>query len=83
MIEFIEGRTASWPEARELAETFVRIVPAERPDECIHVTTGLGTEVDMIGMLVHIERDDRGPAGDSVAMVGCPLVDELAVAGRL
>src|SRR5262245_13727467 len=36
--------------------------------------------IDMIGMLVHIERQDGLASGQGVAVVGRPLIDELAIA---
>jgi hypothetical protein len=38
--------------------------------------------IDVIGVLIHIERQDRAAAGKRRRMVHGPLVGELAVAGR-
>src|SRR6516165_9467985 len=60
----------------------IGIFPADRLHEGVDVACGFGAEVDVVGMLVHIERQDRRAARERVAMVRRPLVDELAVARR-
>src|SRR5262245_66163870 len=65
-----------------LNEQSLHIVPANDVHECVDVARGLGTEVHLIGMLVHIEREDWRAARQCVAMVGRPLIDELAIARR-
>src|SRR6266478_1933130 len=56
------------------------------PVDCRHedadVLGSLGSVVDVIGMLVHIEREDGRPASQCVAMVRGPLIDEFAIARR-
>src|SRR6516165_10175545 len=59
-----------------------RIVPANRLHKDIHVARSLGAEVHVIRVLVHIERQNRCPARQSVTMVGCPLINELVIARR-
>src|SRR5690349_15370054 len=56
--------------------------PVDGGHEGADIIAGLGAVVDVIGMLVHIEREDRRSAGERMAMVRGPLVDELAVARR-
>src|SRR5260221_244788 len=36
----------------------------------------------MIGVLIHVEREDRPAARERMAVVGCPLIDEIAIACR-
>src|SRR5512140_1288431 len=50
----------------------------DRVHERVDVAGGLGAEVDGVGVLVHIERQDRGAAGERVTMIGRPLIDKLA-----
>ena len=58
------------------------IVPADRLHECFDIGRRLGAEIDVIGVLVHVERENRRAAGQRMAVVGCPLIDKLAVARR-
>src|SRR5215469_13615778 len=66
----------------EAGEQLVGVRPAHGIHEHVHVAAGLGTEIHMVGMLVHIEREDGLPIGERVAMIGSPLIHELAVASR-
>src|SRR4051812_24129553 len=53
--------------------------PVDRRHEGIDITGGSGPIIDMIGMLIHIERENWLPAGEGRAVVHRPLIDELAV----
>ena len=44
-----------------------------------NVIGGFGPVVQMIGVLIHVEREDRRAAGERMAVVRGPLIDELAV----
>src|SRR5216683_1600982 len=59
------------------------IVPVDRFHERIDVATRLGAIVHVIGMLVHVERDNRPSARNRIGMVSSPLIDETFVAGRI
>src|SRR5215203_3374614 len=48
----------------------------------VHIGRGLGPEVDMVGVLVHVEREDRHATGERVRMIRGPLIDELAITRR-
>ncbi len=41
--------------------------------KCVDIGAGLGAEIEMVGMLVHVERQDRHAAGEAVCMVRSPL----------
>src|SRR5258708_332256 len=66
----------------ELSKELIDSSPANDAHEGVDVTPGLSAEVDMVGMLVHIERQDWRAPSQRVTMVGRPLIDELAVARR-
>ena len=53
--------------------------PANDAHEGVDVTRCLGPEVDVVGVLVHVERQDRGASRQCMTMVGRPLIDELAI----
>src|ERR1051325_11108893 len=55
------------------------VFPVDVAHESIDVGRRLGAIVDMIRMLVHIERQNWGRASETVGMIGCPLVDEFFV----
>jgi hypothetical protein len=57
------------------------VLPVDRFHKSVDVGCGLGAEIDVIGVLVHIERQDRRAAGQRVAMICGPLIDELAIMG--
>src|SRR5713101_620306 len=59
------------------------IVPVDRFHERIDVAARLGAIVHVIGMLVHVERDNRPSARNRIGMVSGPLIDETFVAGRI
>jgi hypothetical protein len=59
------------------------VLPADYLHEAIYIPRSFGAEIHVVGVLVHVERQDRRAAGQCVTMVGRPLVDELAIAGRL
>src|SRR5262245_52346222 len=65
---------------RRLNKQSLHIVPANDVHEGVDVARRLGTEVHVIGVLVHIEREHRRAARQGVAMIRSPLIDELAVA---
>src|SRR5208283_5680864 len=56
--------------------------PVDGCHEGIDIGGRLGAVIDVIGTLVHIERQDRAPAGERRRVVHRPLVDELVVARR-
>ena len=58
------------------------IAPADGQHERVDIARGLGAVIQVIGVLVHIEREDRRAAGQRMAVVGCPLIDEPSVARR-
>src|SRR6516164_9868626 len=58
------------------------VFPANDLHKAIDIARRFGAEVHVIGVLVHVERQDRRAAGQCVTMVGRPLVDELAIAWR-
>src|SRR6187455_602279 len=68
--------------ALQFVEEVAGVSPTDRLHECFDVASGLGAEVDMIGVLVHVEREYRRCARKRVAMVGSPLIDQLAIARR-
>src|SRR5262245_22662273 len=65
-----------------MIEQTIRIAPADRRHISVDVGAHFGTKVDVIRMLVHIEREDWRTASESVAVIRCPLVDEFAISGR-
>src|SRR5205809_6285919 len=56
--------------------------PANRVHERIDVGRGLRAVIDVVGVLVHVERENRRAAGERVAMVRGPLIHTLGVARR-
>ena len=68
--------------ATRTPQNVVRIAPTNGVHEDIDVVCRLGAEIHVIGVLVHIEREDRDAAGQRVAVIGRPLIDEFAVARR-
>src|SRR5260221_1736754 len=56
--------------------------PVDRVHERVHIGRRLSAVVHVIGMLVHIEREDRLAAGERVGVIRRPLVHEFAVAPR-
>src|SRR5947209_6225275 len=66
----------------ELLEDSVSVPPVDHVHENVDVTSRFGTEVDVIGVLVHVQRENRNAAGQSVAVICGPLIDELLVARR-
>src|SRR4051812_545677 len=76
-----------WPGSRfrpsrfeNLIEQAIDVRPTDRLHEGVDISGRLGAEIHVVGMLVHVEGEDRRAAGQGVAMVGCPLVDELRAA---
>src|SRR5258708_18166164 len=57
-------------------------MPVDGRHEDADVIGSLCSVVDVIGMFVHVEREDGRPASERMAMVRGPLIDELAVALR-
>jgi len=55
----------------------------DRIPERVGVDGGHRAVIDMTGMLLHIQRQDRMAACQGVAVVGRPLIDELAIPRRL
>src|SRR6185437_3043387 len=66
----------------KLFEHAVRAAPLDRIHERVDVSASLGAEVDVIGVLVHIERQNRNAACECVAVVGGPLIDQPPVVRR-
>ena len=58
------------------------VLPANNLHEAIDVARSFGAKVHVIRVLVHVERQDRRAAGQRVTMVGCPLIDQLAITRR-
>src|SRR5579863_6884143 len=75
-------RMASCLAARAL-KNLAGIFPMDRFHEGIHIGRGLRAIVHVIGMLVHIEREQRATAGNVGRVVGGPLIDEPLVARRI
>jgi hypothetical protein len=67
---------------RYFGEQSIDILPAHGVHESLDIGAGLGAEIDVIGVLVHVERQNGRAAGERVAVIGGPLIDELAVAWR-
>src|SRR6266700_1211022 len=81
------GQHLTWRPCRpRITRTFEKSLidrfPANRVHERIDIGRGFRAIIDMIGVLVHIERENRRAAGERVAMVRGPLVHQLAVARR-
>ena len=53
----------------------VCVRPTDRSHKSIDVARGLGAEIHVIRMFVHVERQDRRAARQGVTMICCPLVD--------
>src|SRR5262245_28508579 len=64
----------------QCGEQFVGIAPMDRFHEGVDIGRRLGAVVDVIGVLIHIECQDRLSSRQRVTVVGSPLVDKLAVA---
>ena len=56
--------------------------PVEVLHERVDIGADVGPEIDVIGMLVHIERQDRRAAGQAVCVVGTPDIRQGSVARR-
>src|SRR5437588_12495396 len=48
--------------------------PANDAHEGVDVTRCLGPEVDVVGVFIHIECQDRRASRQCMTMVGCPLI---------
>jgi molybdate/tungstate transport system ATP-binding protein len=59
------------------------IVPVDGFHESIDVAARLCAIVHVIGMLVHIERNNRPAAGNRIGMIGRPLIDQSFVMRRI
>jgi len=60
------------PTNDSLAEHLIHIAPTNGLDEDIDVAGRIGTEIDVIRMFVHIEREDRDTSDHGAAMIGRP-----------
>src|SRR6516165_10009450 len=60
----------------------LRVLPANHLHKTVDVATGFGAKVHVIGVFVHIERQNWRAASQRMAMIGRPLVDELAITWR-
>ena len=72
-----------WPRRRNLDRVFVTSlhrVPVDVAHERIDISRGIGTEVEVISVLVHVERKDRYAAGERLGVVAGILVDQASVA---
>src|SRR5258708_13407125 len=67
---------------RDFREKPIRIAPTNRAHESIDVARRLGAKVDVIGILVHIERKNGNATSQRMAVVRRPLIDELSIARR-
>src|SRR5262245_35602636 len=63
-------------------EKLIRIGPTNRAHESIGVARRLGAEVHVIGMLVHIERQDRNATRQHMAVICRPLIGKLSIVRR-
>src|SRR6267143_7144517 len=54
--------------------------PIDVAHERVDIRPRVGAEVDVVSVLVHVEREDRDAAGHRLAMIGRVLVDEPAIA---
>src|SRR5207302_1225078 len=71
---------ATNPQSKTLAKTLLiclrDALPVDVFHECIDVRGRVGAVVDMIRMLVHIEREDQDRASERMRVVGRPLIHE-------
>src|SRR5262249_60736126 len=81
-VEFTAGIAPRPSNACRLSEQSLYVAPANDVHEGIDIACRLGAEVHVIGVLVHIERENRRATRQGMAMVRRPLVDKLAVARR-
>src|SRR4030095_435977 len=70
------------PFAFKFTDQAARVAPTDCLHEGFDIAGRLGAEVDMVGVLIHIERQNWRRARQRVAMVRGPLVDQLLVARR-
>src|SRR5205814_7147131 len=54
---------------------FVGVGPADRLHIGLDVITGLGSIIHVIGMLIHVEDEDRLPAGKIGRVIRGPAID--------
>src|SRR5262245_8951294 len=66
---------------RNFAEQLIGIFPADGSHEGVNISRCFCTEVDVIGVLVHVERKNRHATCERMAVVRCPLIDELPIRG--
>src|SRR5262249_8576687 len=64
---------------RNFAEQLIGIFPADGSHESVNISRCFCTEVDVIGVLVHVERKNRRATCERMAVVRCPLIDELPI----
>src|SRR5262249_44188731 len=72
-----------WPRRLDRDRVFVaplRRAPVDVAHESGDVGGGVGAEIEMVGVLVHIEGENGNSAGDPRAGVGDALVDEPLIA---
>src|SRR5262245_61347003 len=65
---------------RNGCEQPVRIVPADGVHVRVNVSGRLGAVVNVIGVFVHIERQNGLATGEGMTVVGRPLIDQPSVA---
>jgi CIC family chloride channel protein len=66
----------------QLSVQKLRVMPTNDLHKGVDVARSLGAKIEVIGMLVHIEREDRCAARKRMAVIGCPLIDEFAIVRR-
>jgi len=54
--------------------------PVQIGHRLIDVARSLRAEIEVVGMLIHVECEDRGPSGEAVRVIRGPLVDQPAQA---
>src|ERR1051325_9391015 len=55
------------------------VFPVDVAHESIDVGRRFCAVVNVVGVLIHIERQNWGRASETVGMIGCPLIDEFLV----
>src|SRR5262245_6354241 len=67
------------PGVKKLAEQPFGIFPSNCSDIGVNVSRRLCAEIDVIGVLVHVERKNWRTPGERMTVVRCPLVDQFAI----
>jgi hypothetical protein len=53
-----------------------RVIPADHVHEGVHIRACSRAVIDVIGVLIHVEREDRLATGERRRVVGGPLIYE-------